>query len=172
MTNYSVLVLNQNYIPLNVCNVRRAIILVDKGRAEILQDGRGEIHRAMRAFTIPSVIRLIYIVKRPIPIRKLTRREVFVRDKYRCQYCGKESTKDLTLDHVLPRFRGGRHVWENVVSACTTCNHKKAGRTPREAGMKLMKDPKPPPLNPYYIFQPYAESHFEWKKFLFIPERS
>ncbi|MBI4302009.1 MAG: HNH endonuclease, partial [Chloroflexi bacterium] len=83
------------------------------------------------------------------------------------QYCGKE-TKDLTVDHVLPRHRGGTHVWENVVSACKACNQRKAGRTPSEARMKLIRQPAKPRVTLYYIFYPYLQSRYQWQKF--IPE--
>ena len=121
-----VLVLNQNYQPLNVCTVRRAIVLLDVGKAELLQNGRGEVHTTAASFAIPSVIRLVYLIRRPLLQRRLSRREVFLRDNYTCLYCGRE-TRQLTLDHVIPRYRGGAHTWENVVSACISCNHRKAG---------------------------------------------
>lgn len=165
MVNYSVLLLNQNYEPLNVCHVRRAIVLLGKGKAELLENGMGELRTASVIMPAPSVIRLMYLVRRPMPQRRLTRREAFMRDRHRCQYCGKE-TKELTLDHVIPRQRGGRHDWENVVSACTTCNHRKGNRTPAEAGMHLMAKPGPPPTNPYYPFLPYLERRIEWRKFI------
>src|SRR4030042_6104274 len=109
--NLPVLVLNQNYEPLNVCNVRRAVVLLDRGKAEVLENGRGVIHSASSTLPLPSVIRLVYLIRRPRPQLKLTRREVFTRDKYTCQYCGKQ-TRELTLDHVIPRHRGGKHTWE------------------------------------------------------------
>ena len=125
-----VLVLNQNYQPLNVCTVRRAVVLLDVGKAELLQDGRGWLRTTATSFPLPSVIRLVYLIRRPLLQRRLSRREVFLRDNYTCLYCGRE-TRQLTLDHVIPRYRGGAHTWENVVSACMACNHRKAGRTPR-----------------------------------------
>ena len=161
----AVLLLNQSYEPLNVCPMRRAIVLVGKGKAEILENGMGYIHTSTRAFPLPSVIRLVYQIRRPLPVRRLTRREAFLRDRYRCQYCGKE-TRDLTLDHVIPRFQGGLHEWDNVVSACSMCNHRKASRTPEEAGMRLSKRPGPPPTDPYYPFIPYLESRVEWGRFI------
>ncbi|MCL0102089.1 HNH endonuclease [Dehalococcoidia bacterium] len=100
-----------------------------------------------------------------MPKRKLTRREAFLRDRHRCQYCGKE-TRDLTLDHVVPRYKGGAHIWENVVSACTTCNHKKGSSTPTEAGMKLLAQPAPPPANPFYPFLQFLDERTEWRKFI------
>jgi 5-methylcytosine-specific restriction endonuclease McrA len=165
MTNSAVLVLNQNYEPLNVCNARRAFVLVDRGKAEILEHGEGTLRSAVASFPLPSVIRLIYMIRRPRPKMRLTRREVFVRDKYTCQYCGKQ-TKDLTIDHVMPRHRGGRHTWDNLVSACRACNHKKAGLTPAEARMKLLNEPKAPPASSYYIFYHYLEAQADWRKFI------
>lgn len=151
MINSPVLVLNQNYQPLNICNAKRAIVLLGRGKAELLVNGRGHMHSVSRDVPVPSVIRLIYMVKRPMVRRRLSRRAVFYRDGFRCQYCGKE-TKDLTLDHVIPRSRGGPHSWDNVASACIPCNHRKAGLTLAESNMKLMKEPAAPRPNPYYIF--------------------
>ncbi|RLI36548.1 HNH endonuclease [Candidatus Bathyarchaeota archaeon] len=165
MMNQSVLVLNQNYEPLNICRVRRAIVLVYEDKAEMLEDGSGFIHSASREFPLPSVIRLSYIIKRPRPKRRLTRLEVFNRDRYTCQYCGKEA-RQLTLDHVLPRYRGGEQTWENVVSACIPCNRRKAGRTPKEAGMRLMNCPCPPRDHlPFYIPLP-LKTQTQWQKYL------
>ncbi len=160
-----VLVLNQNYEPLNVCTVRRAFVLVDRGKAEILENGRGYLHSATLSFPIPSVIRLIYLILRPRPQGRLTRRDVFLRDRLTCQYCGKQ-TRDLTLDHVIPRHRGGSHNWENVIAACKSCNHKKAGRTPQEARMHLIREPFRPTGTFFRIFYPYLEEQVEWRKFL------
>ena len=162
--NNPVLVLNQNYQPLNVCNARRAIVLLGRGKAETLIDGDEHISTVSRLVPIPSVIRLIYMVKRPLVRRRLSRRAVFYRDGFRCQYCGKES-KDLTLDHIIPRSREGPHEWENVVSACIPCNHRKAGFTPREANMRLLTKPTAPRPNPYYIFH-HRHIQDEWRQFM------
>lgn len=165
MINRSVLVLNQNYEPLNICRVRRAIVLVYEGKAEMLEDGTGFIHSINRELPLPSVIRLSYIIKRPRPKRRLTRMEIFDRDRYTCQYCGKV-TQQLTLDHVIPRYRGGEQTWENMVSACIPCNRHKAGQTPKEAGMKLMNCPCPPRDHlPFYI--PLSlKTQTHWQKYL------
>ncbi len=164
----AVLVLNQNYEPLNVCNARRAVVLVDKGKAEIIEHKDDRIiHTASQLFYLPSVIRLVYLIRRPRPQRKLTRKELFLRDNYTCQYCGRES-RDLTVDHVIPRFRGGPHSWDNLVSACKACNHRKAGRTPEEARMRLRTEPSLPKVSNYYVVAQYIEARFEWRKF--IPE--
>jgi len=161
-----VLVLNQNYEPLNICRVRRAVVLLHYGKAEMLENGTGFIHSASQSFSVPSVIKLGSMIKRPRPQRKLTRLEVFHRDQFTCQYCGKQ-THQLTLDHVLPRYRGGEHVWENVVSACTPCNRHKAGKTPKEAGMKLSRQPAPPKGGSFfYLPRGHQQIHSQWQKYL------
>jgi len=165
VVNLPVLVLNQNYEPLNICRARRAVVLVYRGKAEMLENGTGYIHSAAHTFDVPSVIRLAYMIKRPRPRRRLTRLEVFSRDQYICQYCGREG-RQLTLDHVTPRHQGGEHTWENVVSACIPCNRHKAGRTPEQAGMKLIRRPSPPRDKlPFYI--PHQlRSQAGWQKYL------
>ena len=165
--NSPVLVLNQNYEPLNVCNARRAIVLVDRGKAEILEHGLDAMRSPSRTLRLPSVIRLVYMIKRPRPQVRLTRREIFVRDRYTCQYCG-STTKDLTLDHVVPRHRGGKHTWDNLVSACRSCNHRKGSHSPDEAHMKLLRVPQKPKASIHYVFSQHLESQNEWLKF--IPE--
>ena len=166
MVDSTVLVLNQNYEPLNVCNARRAFVLVDRGKAEVLEHRDGLALRSPSyIFRLPSVIRLIYMIRRPRPKVRMTRREVFQRDRYACQYCGRQ-TRDLTLDHVIPRHRGGLHVWENLVSACKVCNHRKAGRTPQEARMHLIREPFRPRMSAFYSFHHYLEHQVEWRKFI------
>jgi 5-methylcytosine-specific restriction endonuclease McrA len=165
MLNYLVLVLNQNYEPLNVCNAKRAVILVWRGKAEILENGRGEIRSPNTILPLPSVIRLQSQIRRPNHQRRLTRREIFVRDRFTCQYCGKQ-TIDLTLDHIIPRHRGGQHTWENITSACKYCNHKKAGHTPEEVNMQLLQKPSKPHLNSYNMFYPYLHKRNEWQKYV------
>ena len=118
-------------------------------KAQALELGDGEVHSVSDTFAVPSVIRLLYLVKRPLFTRRLSRREVFWRDQFTCQYCGKQ-TRELTLDHVVPRVLNGPHTWENVVAACVPCNHRKAGRTPTQARMRLQREPLPPKANPYY----------------------
>jgi len=166
MINLPVLVLNQNYQPCNICRVRRAVVLIYQGKAEMLENGSGFIHTASHLFPVPSVIRLAYLIKRPWAQKKLTRFEVFNRDHFTCQYCGQE-TKQLTLDHIIPRYRGGEQAWENVVSACIRCNRHKAGKTPAEAGMKLVRPPQQPRSNfPFHIPYQYLKTQQEWQKYL------
>jgi 5-methylcytosine-specific restriction endonuclease McrA len=163
--NIPVLVLNQDYQPVNVCRVRRALVLVLQGRAEVVENGLGMIHAVACSLPIPSVVRLAYLVKRPRYQRKLTRFEVFNRDRYMCQYCGREA-RELTLDHVVPRSQGGQHSWDNVVGCCFSCNRRKAGRTPAQAGMNLTRQPAPPPPTSFCVPHHHLNSHSEWQKFL------
>jgi len=167
MINLPVLVLNQSYEPLNICRVRRAVVLLYQNKAEMLENGSGFIHSINFEFPVPSVIRLGVMIKRPRQSgRKLTRLEVFKRDQYTCQYCGRE-TRQLTLDHVIPRHRGGQHTWENVVGACVPCNRRKAGRTPQEAGMRLIHQPsRPGHSGLFYIPAHYPHTRDEWQKYL------
>lgn len=167
VVNAQVLVLNQNYEPLNICNVRRALVLVIMGKAEVLEMNGLFLHTIDQEFRAPSVIRLSALVKRPRPQVKLTRREVFIRDSYTCQYCGVQ-TRDLTIDHVVPRSRNGGHSWENLVSACKTCNHRKGGKSLQEARMRLLREPFRPRAGAYYTIQRklHHTFHEEWYKFV------
>ena len=167
MINLPVLVLNQSYEPLTVCRARRAVVLLYQGKAEMLENGVGFIHSINDTLPLPSVIRLAYLIKRPRLQKKLTRLEVFNRDRYTCQYCSKQ-TRQLTLDHVIPRYRDGQHTWENVVSACVPCNRRKAGRTPQEASMRLIRLPSPPSGDPFFnVPYHYLQTQNEWQKYLF-----
>ena len=167
MLNHPVLVLNQNYEPLNVCRARRAIVLLYQSKAEMLEDGVGFVHPPARDVAVPSVIRLPSRANRPLRTgKKLTRTEVFNRDSHVCQYCGKQS-RQLTLDHVIPRYRGGQQTWENLVSACVPCNRRKAGKTLKEAGMKLRCRPAQPRDGRYsYIPSHFLRDREEWQRYL------
>jgi 5-methylcytosine-specific restriction endonuclease McrA len=165
MNNDPVLVLNANYEPLNVCSTRRAIGLMMTGKAEMLLNGRGVIKTSSMSIPRPSIVRLSYMVHRPHPRVKLTKREIFRRDKYTCQYCGQRPAV-LTIDHVLPRHRGGRHSWDNLVTACPTCNRRKGGRTPLEANMHLRNQPHEPGATAEYLFGRMLESRSEWGDYL------
>ena len=166
----SVLVLNLDYQPLNVCNVRRAVVLLSKQKAMVIEQNGHIVKSERLELPSPSVIRLAYHIKRPRPVVKMTRKEVLQRDEHTCQYCGKRA-HDLTLDHVVPRHRGGQHVWENVVAACTACNHRKGGRTVAEARMRLLRQPFRPPATPGYLYSSYVRAgESEWSKFLGIED--
>jgi 5-methylcytosine-specific restriction endonuclease McrA len=165
MMQLPVLVLNANFEPVNVCDMRRAVGLLMAEKASLVVNGRGEIKTINRSFPRPSVIRLQKMISRPRPVLKMTRREVFRRDNYTCQYCGKK-TSSLTIDHVIPRHQGGKHVWNNVVAACSHCNHRKGGRLPEEVGMRLMRQPSEPPTSAQYIFGRHLNDNSEWETFL------
>ena len=164
-----VLVLNQNYEPLNVCNIRRAFRLVFGSKAEVIEYDHADIRTIRAVYRAPSVIRLQHHVRRPRPRVKLTRREIFARDRHTCQYCGRVGN-DLTLDHVMPRHRGGAHSWENLVAACKPCNHRKGGRTPDEARLRLLRPPFEPRSDIYSLFTPYLEDdrNETWRSYLFL----
>ena len=162
--NQSVLVLNANYEPLNVCTTRRAVGLMMAGKAEMLLNGRGVIRTTSSSFPRPSIVRVSYMVHRPRPRVKLTKREIFRRDRYTCQYCGRKN--NLTIDHVVPRHRGGGHSWFNLVTACAPCNRRKGGRTPEEANMRLRSKP----TQPRYVALAMIESpdaRKAWRKYIF-----
>lgn len=160
-----VLVLNANFEPINVCNTRRAIGLMLSGKAALIANGRGEIKTVSRSFALPSVIRLETMVQRPRPHIKMTRREVFRRDNYTCQYCGRK-VPNLTIDHVMPRHLGGMHIWTNVVAACPNCNHRKGGRKLEESHMSLLQPPREPPASAHYIFGRHIDDNIEWMPFI------
>lgn len=160
-----VLVLNANFEPINVCNVRRAIGLIVKEKATMVMDGRGVVNTIQISFPIPSIIRLERMIKRPRPVVKLSKHEILRRDNFTCQYCG-QRTAHLTLDHVIPRRLGGPHSWENLVTACPGCNHRKGGRTLEQVHMALLHVPVAPPASANYIFGHYLISHEEWLAFV------
>lgn len=139
-----VLILNASFEPLHVCSLKRAVALLMHEVAERVEDGDKVLRSVNRDFPVPSVIRLKRFVKRPFRQRvAFNRRNLFKRDDHTCQYCGTRSN-DLTLDHVLPRSRGGPTNWDNVVACCKRCNARKRDRTPDEAGMALQRRPYAP----------------------------
>ena len=138
------LVLNATYEPINVCTVRRAVVLLLKMKAEVVEQTDRELHSANTTLTRPAVIRLVTYVKVPRDThrRKITRRAVFARDGWTCQYCGCRT--QLTVDHVIPRCKGGESTWENIVASCAPCNRRKGDRTPAQAGMHPHHAPRTP----------------------------
>ena len=139
-----VLVLNASFEPLNVCSVRRAHVLVYKGKAEVIERLEQPLRSATDTYPWPHVIRLVTYVHVPRSAqRKISRRALFARDGWRCVYCGSSGGR-LTLDHVIPRSRGGDSVWENIVTSCAPCNLRKGDRLPEEVRMTLPRPPKPP----------------------------
>jgi 5-methylcytosine-specific restriction endonuclease McrA len=140
-----VLVLNATYEPLNVCSVRRALVLLLKEKAEVLERGDGVLRSETMQIDRPEVIRLVTYVRVPRDIhrRRITRRAVLARDEWVCQYCGSDRP-GLTVDHVIPRSRGGESVWENIVAACAACNRRKGNRMPHEIRMHPRTSPRAP----------------------------
>jgi 5-methylcytosine-specific restriction endonuclease McrA len=142
-----VLVLNATYEPINVCTVRRAVVLLLKEKAELVERSSRELHAESTTMARPVVIRLISYVRVPRDThkRKITRRAVFARDGWTCQYCGARS--NLTVDHVIPRSKGGPSSWENIVASCAPCNRRKGDRLPQQADMHPRHKPAAPSPN-------------------------
>jgi 5-methylcytosine-specific restriction endonuclease McrA len=142
-----VLVLNATYEPINVCTVRRATVLVLKSKAEVLEIGTGDLHWSTGSMSRPTVIRLVNYVRIPRDPhrRKITRRAVFARDGWECQYCGARTS--LTVDHVIPRSKGGESSWENIVASCAPCNRRKGDRLPHQINMHPRVRPRVPSPN-------------------------
>lgn len=163
--NEPVLVLNANFEPINVCSTRRAIGLIQAGKADMVANGRGHIRTVTKLIPRPSVIRLESQVHRPRPHVRLTRREVFRRDNYTCQYCGRRDG-GLTVDHVIPRHMGGQHIWTNVVAACPSCNHRKGAHSLEEIHMHLSHMPKEPPASASYLYSRHLEENHEWEPYI------
>lgn len=151
--NHSVVVFSKNYLPISRINIRRAVILLVTGKAEpmdLLSNAICEVRSPNLIVQVPNQIRLtLNSGDRLWKIPPVNRREVLRRDKHQCQYCG--SKHKLTLDHVNPRSKGGKHTWDNVVTACESCNSRKGDRTPSEAGMTLKTHPKAP-IHPTIAF--------------------
>ncbi|MEJ2025571.1 MAG: HNH endonuclease [Deltaproteobacteria bacterium] len=165
----NVLVLNITYEPLKIVDWKKAITLLFLGKVEVLEEYGREIHSVSFSVKLPAVVRLLKMVKRPKTPIKFSRQNIYARDKYRCQYCGdKFAPEDLTYDHVLPRSRGGRTEWSNIVTCCVECNRRKGGRTPMEAGMKLIRKPSRPNWVPALrITRGVREIPQSWRDYLY-----
>lgn len=160
------LVLNQNYEPISITKIKRAICLICTGKAEIVEKYSFSIHTVKEKFAAPSVLRLLYFanIKRyDLPLNK---KNIFKRDNYTCQYCGIKGAP-LTIDHVIPKKRGGDNNWENLVTSCIECNNKKGDKTPQEAKMKLIRKPKKPFFF-FIIYYPLEIPDEKWKSYLFL----
>lgn len=165
--NSKVLVLNQNYEPMSICNAKKAVLLLFLGKAELVEPSDGKVFRSVScSIPYPSIVRLSWYVKVPYSQAVLSRKNIFRRDNYKCQYCG-TTAKPLTLDHLIPRARGGGESWENLVTACVDCNNRKGDRSPDEAGMKLFTKPKKP-SHVIFMKHCYGDVDEKWKPYLFM----
>lgn len=164
-----VLVLNASYEPINICAARRAIVLVLKGLAMPEEENGNLLHAARISMRVPSVIRLLEYRRIPHQTRALSRKNILLRDRNTCQYCGTVlSSGELTLDHVVPRSRGGSSTWENLVACCHPCNRKKGNHLLVEINMKLLKEPRPFTLHTSrHIMRMIGRSDNKWRKYLF-----
>lgn len=187
------LVLNKHYMAIRVVNVRRAISLVFRDLAEVIHVEDGQylsydfetwcevselkqrfepsehdwLHTVRFQVAVPRIVRLLIYDRLPRQDVKFNRRNIYARDHNRCQYCGKRfSTSDLSLDHVMPRSRGGKNSWENIVCCCLKCNVRKGGRTPVEASMHLITEPRKPRRNPVININLGSTKYHSWKQFL------
>ncbi len=161
-----VLVLNKSYIAIGIITARRAMTLIAKGAAVVLEPSKHVIHTSVACFPLPSVIRLERTKYVPHYNRAVSRKSILMRDGHTCQYCRtKLAPQKLTLDHVIPRSRRGANTWENLVTCCHACNNRKADRTPEEAGMSLAM--KPRPFSMHARHKQAANTEPAWEKYLF-----
>jgi len=162
------LLLNQGYEPLTTISWQKAICLLTLGKVEIVEEYDREVRSAFLAIKMPAVVRLITYFRRRKQRVKFSRQNVLARDRWRCQYCGdKRPIAELTYDHVMPRAKGGKTCWENIVTACRECNGRKANRTPGQAGMKLRTKPFKPTWVPLFTIQFRGPVPDQWASYLY-----
>ncbi len=166
LLNRSVLVLNQSYEPIHVCSVRRAIVLVFRGRAEVIESLDTCIRSVSQQFPVPSVVRLAIYVRISPKQLALSKRNILKRDGHQCQYCGTRRGP-MTVDHVTPRTQGGRESWHNLVCACLRCNNRKGNRSPDQAGLALLRKPRQP-NNVTFISHFIGVPDWRWRPYLFM----
>ncbi len=164
-----VLVLNATFEPINVTAVRRAMVLMIKGVAQAEEIHHTQVHSASRSLPVPSVIRLLAYRHIPQQTRALSRKNILLRDRNTCQFCSRTlPASELTLDHVVPRSRGGRSSWENLVACCYKCNNSNGDRTPEEAGFALARRPRPFTLHTSrQLMRLIGNKDEKWRKYLF-----
>lgn len=168
-TNEQTLVLDQSFRPVEVVHWTRAVAMWFQGKAEVVSEYDGFVRSTLLVIKIPAVVRLLRVFRKRRKPVKFSRVNIYGRDGFRCQYCGQKHTMgELTYDHVVPRSQGGRTTWDNIVTACTPCNARKAGRTPEQAGMKLLKRPVQPVDVPAVTVRLSRESVPDaWRDFLY-----
>jgi 5-methylcytosine-specific restriction endonuclease McrA len=164
-----VLLLNATYEPLRVISWKRAITLLTVGKVEVLEAYDREVRSVSFAIPLPAVVRLLHLVRFRKHTIRFSRENIYIRDKYQCQYCGKTMPAyDLTYDHVIPRSMGGQTAWENIVTCCLPCNKKKGGRTPAQARMHLIRQAKRPSWHPILMITLRINNTPDvWRNYLF-----
>lgn len=169
LTDQRTLLISQSYEPIKTISWMRAVTLLTKGRVEVLESYDGFLRSATVVIKIPAVVRLLQAFKRFRKQVKFSRSNIFARDNYKCQYCGKKfKMNELTYDHVVPRNQGGKTQWLNIVSSCDRCNLRKGGRTPEQAGMKLLNKPTQPKWVPAITVGINVESApAAWRDYIF-----
>lgn len=161
------MVLNQSYEPLSVCNIKKAIILVYLGKAELVQrDESKKVRSVSKNYPWPSIIRINKYVNVPYKKVVLTRKNILRRDRYRCVYCGRGDIL-LTVDHIIPKAKGGDDSWENLVCACTKCNNRKGDRTPEEANLNILHQPFKP-SHIMFLKNIVGKLDERWKPYLYL----
>ena len=167
--NDRVLVLNSTFEPINVCTTRRAVVLILKGVARAEEKHEHSFRSTSHSMHVPSVIRLTDYVHIPFERKSLSRKNILLRDHYTCQYCGRVyAASELTLDHVVPKSRGGGSGWDNLVTCCKRCNNRKGHYLPDEAGMRLLKRPQSFSHNVNRQIMRYlGRTDATWRKYLF-----
>lgn len=164
-----VLVLNASYEAVHICNVRRAVVMIFKGVA-VMQEPADFVLRSVRCvLPAPSVIRLVHFIHIPFKRKVASKNNILIRDRYLCQYCGKPlKSHEITLDHIVPKSRGGESNWENLAACCPPCNVKKGSKLPEEAGLTLLKDPrKGASYHFIHLLRHYGSVDENWRKYLF-----
>ncbi|MBW1981693.1 MAG: HNH endonuclease [Deltaproteobacteria bacterium] len=164
-----VLLLNASYEPLRVITWKRAVTLLTLGKVEVLETYEREVRSVTLTLRLPAVVRLLRLVRFRDHTIRFCRQNIYIRDRYRCQYCGRSfAEEELTYDHVVPRSMGGSTAWDNIVTCCLTCNKRKGGRTPRQAGMRLIRTPKRPSWHPILMISLHIKrTPDSWRAYLF-----
>ena len=166
MLQLPVLLLNQNYEPLTILKLKRAITLVILGKVDTIENENGKlIHAISLTYRAPSVIRLKYFVKIKRKEISLTKKNIIKRDSHQCQYCGRR-TGLMTADHIMPKALGGEESWENLVCACHECNNRKGDLSLKQSGMRLLKKPKRPSYFTF-VLNEFGRPNDKWRPFLF-----
>lgn len=164
-----VLVLNSTYEPIHICNVYRAVVMIFKGVAVMQESAHFSLRSVSSSLQAPSVIRLVHFIHIPYRKKLASKSNILIRDRYVCQYCGKPlKSQEITLDHILPRSRGGESNWENLAACCPRCNVKKGSKLPEEAGLTLIRDPRNgSSFHFIHLLRHYGSVDEKWRKYLF-----